>query len=107
MRTDLRQQIYAGLGEAGFAGLDFTRKAFGMLPKLDRPHILDIGCGQGRATLELARLSGGQVVGLDIDRTALAVLSRRIEEQWYGSAFLVMQKCGAQRTRDGRGGEAA
>lgn len=52
-----------------------------MLPQMERPRILDVGCGQGRATLELARLSGGQVVGLDTDRSALDVLSRRIEEQ--------------------------
>lgn len=81
METDIRHEIYAGLGEAGSAGLDFTRKAFRMLPEMDRPRILDVGCGQGRATLELARLSGGQVTGLDIDEAALDVLSRRIEEQ--------------------------
>jgi SAM-dependent methyltransferase len=52
-----------------------------MLPKLDRPKILDIGCGQGRATLELARLSGGQVVGLDIDQPALEVLSGKSQEE--------------------------
>lgn len=80
MGTDIRHEIYDGLGEASAIGLDFTRKAFGMLPQLDRPQILDVGCGQGRATLELARLSGGQVTGLEIDGAALEVLSRRIEE---------------------------
>ncbi|MBN1138955.1 MAG: methyltransferase domain-containing protein [Anaerolineae bacterium] len=78
---DIYHQIYQGLGEASSIGLDFTRKAFQMLPGLTAPRILDVGCGQGRATLELARLSGGQVVGLDIDQAALAVLSRRIEEE--------------------------
>ncbi|MEJ2208765.1 MAG: methyltransferase domain-containing protein [Anaerolineae bacterium] len=81
MKADIRHEIYYGLGEAGDAGLEFTRKAFEMLPELDRPRILDVGCGQGRATLELARLSGGQVTGLDIDGAALAVLSQRIEEE--------------------------
>jgi SAM-dependent methyltransferase len=43
-----------------------TRKAYEMLPGLPgRPRILDIGCGSGMQTLELARLSGGQVTGLD------------------------------------------
>jgi ubiquinone/menaquinone biosynthesis C-methylase UbiE len=81
MGTDVRREIYEGLGEASSIGLDFTRQAFHMLSELDRPRILDVGCGQGRATLELARLSGGQVVGLDIDQAALEVLSRRIEEE--------------------------
>ena len=81
MATDIRRELYDGLGEASSIGLSFTRKAFQMLPKLDSPRIIDIGCGQGRATLELARLSDGQVVGLDIDQAALEVLSRKIEEE--------------------------
>lgn len=81
MGTDIRHELYEGLGEASAIGLDFTRQAFHMLPRLDHPRILDIGCGQGRATMELARLSSGQVVGLDIDQAALEVLSRRIQEQ--------------------------
>jgi SAM-dependent methyltransferase len=81
MAIDIRRELYEGLGEASSIGLDFTRQAFQMLPKLDHPRILDIGCGQGRATLELARLGGRQVVGLDIDPAALEVLSRKIDEE--------------------------
>jgi ubiquinone/menaquinone biosynthesis C-methylase UbiE len=51
-----------------------------MLPQLDKPKILDIGCGSGVATLELARLSNGDVIGLDIDRDMLDVLRRNIDE---------------------------
>jgi SAM-dependent methyltransferase len=91
MGKDLRRELYQGLGEASSAGLDFTRKAFQMLPALDRPTILDIGCGQGRATLELARLSGGLVVGLDIDRPALEVLSRRIEQEGLAAQVQVVR----------------
>lgn len=90
MGTDVRHEIHEGLGEASSIGLDFTRQAFHMLPELDRPRILDVGCGQGRATLELARLSGGQVVGLDIDQTALEVLSRRIEEEGLASQVQIV-----------------
>ncbi|HUV64140.1 MAG TPA: hypothetical protein VMW24_09590 [Sedimentisphaerales bacterium] len=46
--------------------LEFTRKAFHMLPRLDKPRILDIGCGSGVATLELARISGGNIVAVSI-----------------------------------------
>lgn len=81
MGIDVRDELYEGLGEASSIGLNYTRQAFQMLPELTNPRILDVGCGQGRATLELARLSGGQVVGLDIDQAALEVLSRRIEEE--------------------------
>jgi len=39
--------------------IKYTRKAFHMLPKLDKPCILDVGCGSGIPTMELARLSNG------------------------------------------------
>jgi len=51
--------------------LKYTRKAFRMLPRMDKPRILDIGCGSGVSTLELARLSHGEVIGIDIDQPAL------------------------------------
>lgn len=61
--------------------LRFTRRAYRMLPDLDKPRILDIGCGSGVATLELARLSGGDVVALDIDAVALDRLRARAAEE--------------------------
>jgi ubiquinone/menaquinone biosynthesis C-methylase UbiE len=79
MSTEIEHEIYEGLEAARSAGLHYTQRAFQMLPELHHPRILDVGCGPGAVTLELARLSGGQVVGLDIDRAALEVLSRRIE----------------------------
>ena len=51
--------------------LSFTRRAYSILPRMTRPDILDIGCGSGIPTLELARLSGGFIVGTDIDQTVL------------------------------------
>jgi len=58
----------------------YTRKAFHMLPKLDKPRILDIGCGSGVPTVELARLSNGQITGLDINQPLLDRLTRKIKE---------------------------
>ncbi len=51
--------------------LPYTRRAFSMLPRIVRPRILDIGCGSGIATLELARLSEGNIVAVDVDKEAL------------------------------------
>ena len=59
----------------------YTRKAFRMLPKLVKPRILDIGCGSGVPTIELARLSDGQIIGLDIDQVLLDKLDKKIEEE--------------------------
>ncbi|MBN2488602.1 MAG: class I SAM-dependent methyltransferase [Methanosarcinaceae archaeon] len=58
----------------------YTRKAFQMLPELDKPHILDIGCGSGIPTIELAMMSNGQIIGLDIQQSLLDKLERKIEE---------------------------
>lgn len=57
--------------------LPYTQKAFAMLPPLKRPGILDVGCGSGITTVELAGLSGGDVVGLDINKEALDKLARK------------------------------
>lgn len=49
-----------------------TGRAFALLPAVPAaPRILDVGCGPGMQTLELARLSGGKVIGLDIHQPCL------------------------------------
>jgi len=58
----------------------YTRKAFYVLPKLNNPKILDIGCGSGISTLEIAKLSHGEVLGIDIDQPALDKFSSKIIE---------------------------
>ena len=58
----------------------YTRKAFHMLPQLDKPHILDIGCGSGVPTLELARLCNGHIIGIDRNQSLLDSLTRKIEK---------------------------
>jgi SAM-dependent methyltransferase len=80
MSRDLAAEIHEGLLRAGPGRLKFTRKAFQMIPKLHRPRILDVGCGEGGPTLELAKLSNGEVVGLDIRQPSLDRLAIRIEE---------------------------
>jgi ubiquinone/menaquinone biosynthesis C-methylase UbiE len=61
--------------------LEYTRRAFQMLPRLVKPRILDVGCGSGIPTLELAKLSRGEIIALDIDRIALDELARKAEEE--------------------------
>jgi ubiquinone/menaquinone biosynthesis C-methylase UbiE len=77
---DIFFEIHQGLPREGPGRNDYTRKAFEMLPKLDQPRILDIGCGPGGPTMELARLSGGFVVGLDNHQSYLDVLQRKIKK---------------------------
>ena len=59
--------------------LKHTRRAYRLLPLRKQPRILDIGCGQGQQTMELARLGEGEVVGIDTDVAALSRLRQRID----------------------------
>ena len=58
----------------------FTIRAFQTFPKMEAPTILDIGCGSGVPTLELARQCNGKIIGLDIDRFLLDFLEKKIQE---------------------------
>lgn len=68
-----------GVEDLRAAFLSYTRHAYALLPAMGQARFLDIGCGSGQATIELARLSGSSVVGIDTDATALSELRRRIE----------------------------
>jgi len=70
----------------------YTRKAFQMLPKLERPKILDIGCGSGVPTIELAKLSDGEIIGIDINQSLLNNLNRKIEDEGFSDRVKTM-KC--------------
>ncbi len=64
--------------------LAHSRKAYRLLPQLEHPRILDIGCGQGQQTMELARLAESEVTAIDIDQAALSKLRQRIDETCLG-----------------------
>lgn len=85
MNNDIFFEIHQDLPREGPGGNAYTRKAFKMLPKLDKPKILDIGCGPGMQTMELARLSNGQVIGLDNHQPFLDELNKRIETAGIGA----------------------
>jgi SAM-dependent methyltransferase len=64
---------------------DFTRRAYRMLPDLEKPCILDVGCGTGPATLELAVLSNGIITAIDTHRPYLDELERRAAQRGLAS----------------------
>lgn len=72
--------------------LEYTRKAFSILPKLDRPRILDVGCGTGIPTLELAKLSDGEIIALDINQGLLDILIRKIGKAGISNRVKVMER---------------
>ena len=61
--------------------IKYTRQAFQILPRTKDPHILDVGCGSGIPTIELAELSNGKIIGIDIDQKLLNKLNKRIQDE--------------------------
>ena len=68
----------------------YSRKALRMIPEIYKPRILDIGCGSGVSTLELARLTNGEIIGLDIDQNALDRLNKKIEKSGLSDRFKIL-----------------
>lgn len=71
--------------------LEFTQEAFQMLPPIDNPSILDIGCGTGIQSIELAKMCNGHITAIDIDIPALVFLQRKIKEQGLSHRFSIKQ----------------
>ena len=72
--------------------LKYTRRAFGLLPAMESPRILDIGCGTGVAAMELLRLGAGKVVGLDNDQKALIALRRKARRGGVSSRIRIVEQ---------------
>jgi ubiquinone/menaquinone biosynthesis C-methylase UbiE len=75
----LLAEIHGGLPRQGPGDTASTVRAFALVrPETDRPRILDVGCGPGMQTMDLARLSNGTITALDRSRTFLDELEARI-----------------------------
>jgi ubiquinone/menaquinone biosynthesis C-methylase UbiE len=69
------------LEQARASFLKYTRAAFLRLLQIEKPRILDIGCGSGIPAIELAKLSDGEVIGIDIDQSCIDEFNRKIKEE--------------------------
>jgi len=84
MPAKIFHELYGGLDEGSGARYEYTRRAFGMLRGLDKPRLLDVGCGRGGVALALARLTGGEVIGVDVDTESLETLRTRAQQEGLG-----------------------
>ena len=83
--ADLAERTDAQLGPLG-------RAAMARLDPAPGERVLDIGCGAGQSTIELAERVGatGKVVGLDISEPLLAAARQRIEARSVTNVELVL-----------------
>ena len=75
-------EIHSGLPREGPGDNESTRKAYLMLCDLpENPRILDVGCGPGMQTIELAKLSNGTIEALDNYQPYLEQLMNKAKEE--------------------------
>jgi len=58
----------------------YTAKAFFLLPAIERPNILEIGCGTGVPTMELARITDGTIFALEPDSESCDILRDKVRK---------------------------
>ncbi len=69
-------EVHSDLPREGPGSNQSTQRAFKSLKNLPaNPRILDIGCGPGMQTIELARLSGGHIEAVDVHQPFLDELN--------------------------------
>ncbi|MBN2531574.1 MAG: methyltransferase domain-containing protein [Spirochaetales bacterium] len=77
MKTDILLEIDKDKFRSRLSG--YTRQAYSRLPHMEAPAILDIGCGSGIPTIQLAIISKGKITAVDIDRQSLNILRDKIK----------------------------
>lgn len=77
--------IYEQLPRQGPGTRESTEQALGMIPRLGRERrLLDVGCGSGTQTLDLARASEARIVAVDNHPPFVERLARRVAELGLG-----------------------
>jgi ubiquinone/menaquinone biosynthesis C-methylase UbiE len=85
-------EIHSGLPREGPGDNESTRRAFSILRDLpENPQILDIGCGPGMQTIELAKLSKGTVTALDKYPQFLDELQKKAIEEGVNERIRTIQ----------------
>ena len=78
---EIIRQIHKDMPRQGAGRNKYTQKAYEMIPPIVKPRILDIGCGPGMQTIKLAKMSEGEVIGIDIFEQYLDQLRESIRKE--------------------------
>ncbi len=60
--------------------LKYLLKAISIIPVIESPLILDIGCGSGVPTLTLAEIYNGRIIAIDVDTKSTDRLKEKVKE---------------------------
>ena len=76
-------EVFGSLPRCGPGSIETTRKAFSNLKDVpSNPKILDIGAGTGMSTIELAKISGGSIIAIDVISDYLAKLKKKMDIEY-------------------------
>lgn len=79
-------EIYEAIPRQGPGDRESTERALRLLPPLTSKHrILDIGCGSGAQTIDLARATEAQIIAVDNHEPFVARLVKRAADQGLGA----------------------
>jgi ubiquinone/menaquinone biosynthesis C-methylase UbiE len=92
MDFDIFFEIHKDLPREGSGRDEYTQKAFEMIPPIKKPKILDIGCGPGLQTIKIAKLSNGNITGIDIHQPYLDKLEKTAKKENLGDRIKVINQ---------------
>jgi len=92
MNWDIFFEIHKDLPREGSGRDKYTQKAFEMIPKINKPHILDIGCGPGLQTIKLAKISNGKITAIDIHQPFLDQLKKHTIKEKLTDKIKILNK---------------
>ncbi|EDZ94167.1 MAG: class I SAM-dependent methyltransferase [Limnospira sp. PMC 1291.21] len=92
MMNEIFWEIHRDLLRESPGGDEYTRQGFRMLPSLSQRKILDIGCGPGSSTLELARLTDGEITAIDIHQPYLESLKQKAIAEGFGERITCLNQ---------------
>ena len=80
--NEIFYDIFSDLPRQGPGKNAYTNKAYHIIPALpEEARIVDIGCGTGMQTMELARISFGEVTGIDNYEPFVKELERKAQAE--------------------------
>ena len=89
---DLFFEIHKDIPREGPGDTESTRQAYAALKNLpDNPRILDIGCGPGMQTLDLAHAGNGIITAIDKHLPFISDLQTKIEQQGLSQRVKAME----------------
>ncbi len=84
-------EIHSNMPRQGPGSGASTKRAFDMIKLPEQSSILDVGCGPGQQTLDLARLTTSHITAVDYYQTFVDELSQRINTKDLADQISVQQ----------------